>query len=236
MESSRTRGSKVVLFSCEGNASLYMIPPRREGARGHMSGTWRHEDCIFTGSCMVEKNIVIDGDDEDVCVIRLVDQETRSLFALCRVPPAETHDSWMTVVEPVCDSSRMFVIRVEDPETTRHAFLGLSFEERSVAMDFRMALAEESRRGVNRKRMSTSASSSTGSHRNLSLKEGDMLHIDAKKMTARTAPLVTDGGGFVSSRVPPRLPDDAYKGGGKHGAGSGDVVVATETSTWETFT
>lgn len=58
------------LFICR-QVELFSIPPR--SARGHVSGTWRIEDRIFSGVCRVVENLENSGcevriEDPDRCV------------------------------------------------------------------------------------------------------------------------------------------------------------------------
>lgn len=55
---------------------------------------------------------------------------------MCVIPRGK-RDVYVT---PAVDSSRNFKLRIEDPESGRHAFVGLSFSERSDAFSFNVAL------------------------------------------------------------------------------------------------
>jgi hypothetical protein len=96
---------------------------------GHRSGEWRVADKIFDGRLRV----IARG---DLLEIRVEDTSNGELFAVAPVPLGKKD----LVVEQATDSSRYFVLRVEDPVSKRHAFLGMGFTERGDAFDFSVAL------------------------------------------------------------------------------------------------
>ena len=49
-------------------------------------------------------------------------------------------DDGPSVIEPVLDSSRYFVMRIE--KDRKKAYIGIGFQERSEALDFKIALQE----------------------------------------------------------------------------------------------
>lgn len=114
---------------------MYAIPPAATHA-GHRADGWDVEKWLKA----VRVKVTAKGDRGH---IRLEDVETGELFAACPLPrdaPAST------AVEPVLDSSRYFVLRVEDEATRRHAFLGLGFRQRDDASDFKLAVQEHQQR------------------------------------------------------------------------------------------
>ncbi|GBF92587.1 hypothetical protein Rsub_05201 [Raphidocelis subcapitata] len=188
---------------------VYKIPSRPD-AGGHLSGQWRIADRMMTGRLRA----VACGERVE---LRLEEGDTGELFAMCPY----TFGSREVAVEPVADSSRYFVIRVEDPVTGRHAFLGLGFDERGDAFDFSAALADHERR-ARRERGAAAASAAAAAgggggaaaaaavgargdadaaaaaalykHEDLSLKEGQTIRVGLKLGGASAR-----GGGGASS-------------------------------------
>jgi adaptin ear-binding coat-associated protein 1/2 len=109
--------------------TVYKIPPRASSG-GYKCGEWLQSDKIWSGRLRV----VSCGTR---CEVRLEDPASGELFAACFVYPGQREQS----VETVLDSSRYFVIKIEDGRG-KHAFVGLGFNERNEAFDFNVALSD----------------------------------------------------------------------------------------------
>lgn len=158
--------------------------------------------------------------------LRLEDPSTGDLFALCPVPP----DKKDAYVEQVTDSSRNFVIRVEDPASGRHAFLGMGFAERGEAFDFNVAMSDHVRHcqrdtaimaaqqggGGNGGSRSGSGGAAALSNadaavlyqpqKDLSLKEGQTIHVSVKPgMSSSHAVGRKAGAGLAAAKLAPPL-------------------------------
>ena len=109
--------------------AVYKIPPRSTSG-GYKCGEWLQSDKIWSGRLRVVSC-------KDRCEIRLEDPNSGELFAACFVNPGQRETS----VETVLDSSRYFVLKIEDGHG-KHAFIGLGFAERNEAFDFNVALSD----------------------------------------------------------------------------------------------
>lgn len=119
--------AELTTFQCR-EAYVYRIPPA--STIGHRAELWR----VDNWDAEVRVTVV---SCQEACWVRLLDKESGELFAECPIPKSQP---LVTVVEPVVDSSRYYVIRIEDRSSRRHAFIGLGFRDRSDASDFNAAL------------------------------------------------------------------------------------------------
>jgi hypothetical protein len=81
------------------------------------------------------------------------------IFGACPVPRGQRESA----VENALDSSRNFVLRIVDPATNRHAFLGINFAERSNAFDFNVALTDFEKRALREEELKRVATTGIGS-------------------------------------------------------------------------
>uniref|UniRef100_A0A034W5F3 NECAP-like protein CG9132 n=1 Tax=Bactrocera dorsalis TaxID=27457 RepID=A0A034W5F3_BACDO len=107
---------------------IYKIPPRASN-RGYRAADWNLGEPTWTG----RMRLVAKG---TACNLKLEDKNTGALFANC---PIDTYPG--VAIEAVSDSSRYFVIRVQD-DNGRSAFLGLGFGDRSDSFDLNVALQD----------------------------------------------------------------------------------------------
>ncbi|KAL8468684.1 hypothetical protein ACS0TY_031757 [Phlomoides rotata] len=127
-EEEEVEAVELVLFQVS-ECYVYMIPPRKSAA-SYRADEWDVNKWAWEGTLKVINKGV-------ECIIRLEDKTTGELYARAFLRDGELHP-----VETVIDSSRYFVLRVEENigGRLRHAFIGIGFRERSEAYDFQAAL------------------------------------------------------------------------------------------------
>ncbi|CAF2262215.1 unnamed protein product [Brassica napus] len=187
--------------------SVYKIPPRTTSG-GFKCGEWLQSDKIWSGRLRVVSC-------KDRCEIRLEDSNSGDLFAACFVDPGRRENS----VEPSLDSSRYFVLRIDDGRG-KYAFIGLGFAERNEAFDFNVALSDHEKYVRREKEKESGETSESDDHIDIHpavnhrLKEGETIRINVKPKPT------TNGTGMLSA---------ALSGNGKPLALAPPPTAATKT-------
>ncbi|KMT09910.1 hypothetical protein BVRB_5g121280 [Beta vulgaris subsp. vulgaris] len=173
--------------------AVYKIPPRSTSG-GFKCGEWLQSDRIWSGRLRVVSC-------KSRAEIRLEDPISGDLFAACFVYPGLRDQS----VEPALDSSRYFLLKIEDG-TGKHAFIGLGFAERNEAFDFNVALSDHEKHVKRESEKEVAASATEGDENSIDihpavnhrLKEGETIRINVKHKIA-------SGTGMLSSGKPAGL-------------------------------
>ncbi|EPS66781.1 hypothetical protein M569_07994, partial [Genlisea aurea] len=175
--------------------SVYKIPPRPNSG-GYKCGEWLQSDKIWSGrlrviSCGAR------------CEIRMEDPNSGELFAACFINPGQRE----AAVESVLDSSRYFVLRIEDGRG-KHAFIGLGFYERNEAFDFNVALSDHEKyvKREGDKEVGSNGTDGGGEQGHIDihpavnhkLKEGETIRINVKNKQP------SSGTGMLSAAVKPK--------------------------------
>ncbi|GMH02333.1 hypothetical protein Nepgr_004172 [Nepenthes gracilis] len=174
--------------------SVFKIPPRSTSG-GYKCGEWLQSDKIWSGRLRVVSC-------KDRCEIRLEDPNSGELFAACFVLPGQRDQS----VEPALDSSRYFVLKIEDGHG-KHAFIGLGFAERNEAFDFNVALSDHEKY-VKREYENEAGDLNEEAHIeihpvvNHRLKEGETIRINVKHKPATGAGMLSAVGSSSTLSTP----------------------------------
>lgn len=173
-----SEAAELVLYQVS-ECYVYLIPPRKSAA-SYRADEWDINKWAWEGVLKV----VSKGEE---CIIRLEDKTTGELYARAFLRDGEPHP-----VEPVIDSSRYFVLRIEENigGRLRHAFLGIGFRERPQAYDFQAALHDHMKYLNKKKTAEEMEEQYQNSTVDYSLKDGETIVLQLKN----------NGGGSVRSR------------------------------------
>ncbi|EIM89777.1 adaptin ear-binding coat-associated protein 1 NECAP-1 [Stereum hirsutum FP-91666 SS1] len=166
--------------------SVYRIPPLSKN-EGHRANDWGNlAEPLWKGRMrIVEKGT-------DPANILFEDASTGELFAKAAYDPTKPS------VEAVLDSSRYFVVRVED--SGKKAYIGMGFAERTDSFDFNVALQDYTKRYKARLNPPSPTETDkpsphvpTGPKKDYSLKEGQTFSISIPGREKKTDSLSTSG-------------------------------------------
>jgi len=198
---------------------VYKIPPRTS-ADGYKAKDWNITNFIWSGKLVIRSK-------GDSCVIRLEDPNTGELFAVCPV-----NTTGPQAVEPVLDSSRYFVLRIEDGKG-HHAFIGMGFTERTDAFDFNVALQEHAKE-VKRRTELAEGRLHPEPAKDYSLKQGETIKVHLKAKTKKKDPsqsrAVPQEGGLL-----PPPPSSAGPGGAGSKTKKGATTPQGGQGEWSAF-
>uniref|UniRef100_H2MVW8 NECAP endocytosis associated 2 n=1 Tax=Oryzias latipes TaxID=8090 RepID=H2MVW8_ORYLA len=195
---------------------VYKIPPRASN-RGYRAADWKLDEPAWSGRMKITAK-------GKKAFIKLEDRNTGELFAQA---PVEEYPG--TIVEAVTDSSRYFVIRIEDGNG-RHAFIGLGFADRGDSFDFNVALQDHFKWVKQEGELAKlEANPSTQPKLDLSFKEGQTIKISIGQNIKKK-----DGGGAKARPTPggllPPPPSGAKVGGVTPPPGGHQPVPAAQAT------
>ncbi|RLN73088.1 hypothetical protein BBJ28_00003794 [Nothophytophthora sp. Chile5] len=141
----------------ESGVWFYQVPPGQVTTMAPRADSWDPEHPFLTGSLRVLQR-------GDACWVQLFEpvpvpddsaaaggdaatQNPPTLFAQC--PLEITHEQPLDqYVHDCVDSSRYFMLRVEDEQTKRRAFVGIGFPDRTSAFNFKATLQDYAKYAV----------------------------------------------------------------------------------------
>uniref|UniRef100_A0A674GVG3 Adaptin ear-binding coat-associated protein 2 n=1 Tax=Taeniopygia guttata TaxID=59729 RepID=A0A674GVG3_TAEGU len=190
---------------------VYRLPPRASN-RGYRAAEWQLDQPAWSGRLRITAK-------GSTAFIKLEDKASGELFAQA---PVEQFPG--IAVEGVTDSSRYFVIRIEDGNG-RRAFIGVGFVDRGDAFDFNVALQDHFKWVRQQSELARQAQDlEQGPKLDLGFKEGQTIKLNIANMkkkeggTGSTRPRPAGLGGLSLLPPPP---------GGKSGSGERPAPLST---------
>lgn len=180
----------------ESGVWFYQVPAGQVSSLSPRADSWEPEHPLLTGALLVLQR-------GDACVIKLFEpaaeaaegddgRPARTLFAQC--PLEITRELPLDVyVQDCVDSSRYFMIRVEDEATQRRAYVGIGFPERASAFNFKATLQDYAKYALRQAEVvaleaagdeaAEGKSSPLAKTQDLSLPQGTTIRINLKGVT-----------------------------------------------------
>ncbi|XP_043971781.1 adaptin ear-binding coat-associated protein 1-like isoform X1 [Gambusia affinis] len=166
--------------------NVYRIPPRASN-RAVRAADWKLDAPDWTGRMRVTAR-------GKVAFVKLEDKVSGELFAQA---PVEEYPG--IAVETVSDSSRYFVLRIQD-DNGRSAFIGIGFGDRGDSFDFNVALQDHFKWVKQENEFKKQAQTPDSTPKlDLGFKEGQTitLNIGQSKKKDRSRPQSSGGLGFL---------------------------------------
>ncbi|XP_035251357.1 adaptin ear-binding coat-associated protein 1-like [Anguilla anguilla] len=172
------------------DVNVYRIPPRASN-RGYRAADWKLDTPDWTGRMRVTAR-------GKVAYIKLEDKISGELFAQA---PVEEFPG--ISVETVSDSSRYFVLRIQD-ESGRSAFIGVGFGDRGDSFDFNVALQDHFKWvKQDDEIMKQSQAPDSAPKLDLGFKEGQTITLNIGQTRRKDKPRPQGAGGFGLLPPPP---------------------------------
>ncbi|XP_017561612.2 adaptin ear-binding coat-associated protein 1-like [Pygocentrus nattereri] len=172
------------------DVSVYRIPPRASN-RSVRAADWKLDTPDWTGRMRVTAR-------GKVAYIKLEDKISGELFAQA---PVEQYPG--VAVETVSDSSRYFILRIQD-DSGRSAFIGIGFGDRGDAFDFNVALQDHFKWVKQDNEFSKQAlAPDSGPKLDLGFKEGQTITLNIGQSKRKEKSRPQSSGGFGLLPPPP---------------------------------
>lgn len=172
------------------DVNVYRIPPRASN-RSYRAADWKLDAPDWSGRMRITAK-------GKVAFIKLEDKVSGELFAQA---PVKEYPG--ITVETVSDSSRYFVLRIQD-DGGRSAFIGVGFGDRGDAFDFNVALQDHFKWVKKEDEISKSGHvGDSGPKLDLGFKEGQTITLNIGQGKKRDKPRPQGPGGLGLLPPPP---------------------------------